>query len=238
MQKNYYVVLGIAPGASPEEIKAAFRRRVRELHPDVSGLNSGPFIEVQEAYAVLSDPERRQRYDREVLQLGPRRASWPPPEPLVRERPAGEPFRPSEPLEAVREVSLVDSFQRYVPSFDELFDRLWSNFGSLTRPKAETLQSLTVETVLSPEQARWGGQVRVWVPARATCWTCGGHGSVGGFACWRCAGRGALATEYPVDVHYPAGVREGYTVRIPLDRFGIQNFYLTVWFRVSEDWAG
>lgn len=238
MQKNYYVILGIAPGASPEEIKAAFRRRVRELHPDVSGLNSGPFIEVQEAYAVLSDPERRRRYDREMLEPGLRRQLWPPPEPLVRARPAAEPFQPGDPWSGVREVSLVESFQRFVPSFDELFDRFWSNFESLTRPKAETLQSLTVETVLRPEEARRGGQVRVWVPARAMCPTCGGHGGIGGFACWRCAGQGALTTEFPVDVRYPAGVRDGYAVRIPLDRFGIQNFYLTLWLRVSEGRAG
>jgi hypothetical protein len=37
--------------------------------------------------------------------------------------------------------------------------------------------------------------------------------------------------EYPVTVRYPAGLQEDYVVRIPLERFGIQNFYLTVQFR-------
>ena len=61
MAKNYYLILGIAEDASREDIRAAFRRRALELHPDRSGMERGPFQEVQEAYNVLSDPERRGR---------------------------------------------------------------------------------------------------------------------------------------------------------------------------------
>jgi len=66
MAKNYYLILGIASNASHEAIKAAFRQRALELHPDTSGMESGPFLEVQEAYGVLSDPERRCRYDEQA----------------------------------------------------------------------------------------------------------------------------------------------------------------------------
>ena len=51
MSKNYYLVLGISADASTEDIKAAFRRRARELHPDRSGRESGPFQDAQEAYS-------------------------------------------------------------------------------------------------------------------------------------------------------------------------------------------
>src|SRR4051794_12954276 len=64
--RDYYEVLGLARGASDGEIKKAFRRLARELHPDV---NEAPdaeerFREVAEAYEVLSNRERRELYDR------------------------------------------------------------------------------------------------------------------------------------------------------------------------------
>jgi len=93
-----------------------------------------------------------------------------------------------------------------------------------------------VEVVVSPNEAWFGGTVRVEIPAQATCPTCGGRGAVEPYECWRCAGHGALTTEYPVDVQYPPGLRDGFAVRIPLTRFGIKNSYLTVLFRVSGGW--
>ena len=235
MAKNYYLILGIAADASREDIKAAFRRRALELHPDRSGLGSGPFQEVQEAYRVLGDPERRRRYDRTHPPRAPRGfRSGPAPEPLVSQRPKGEPFRPIEPAHRFRDVSLAESFATHRPSFEELFDRLWGNFEPFERPKVEHVESLTVEVVVSPEDARWGGRVRVWIPARATCAACGGEGAVGPYECWQCVGQGVLAREYPLEVDYPAGLRDGDAMRFPLARFGIENLYLTVLFRVSS----
>jgi DnaJ-class molecular chaperone len=234
MKKNYYLILGVTADASSEEIKAAFRRHAQEVHPDQLGLESGLFQEVQEAYGVLGDSERRRRYDWQAGSLATGRPSWiPAPKPPVREWPEGEPFRPVETSCQFQEVSLAVSFEVYHPSFDELFERLWSNFDMFDRPKAERLESLTVEILVSPDEARFGGRVRVRIPARATCSVCGGHGAVGSYECWRCEGHGSLTTEHPVEVAYPDGVCDGYAVRIPLTRFGIENFYLTVLFRVS-----
>lgn len=237
MPKNYYLILGVPADASFDEIKAAFRRRAMELHPDRSGLEGGPFQEVQEAYGVLGDPERRRRYDQRARpHLSQRSWSEPPPEPLVPERPRGEPLRRGTAARGFRDVSLAESFEVYRPSFDELFERFWSNFEPFSRPKAEQLESLTVEVVVSAEEARFGGRVQVWIPTRATCSTCGGHGAVGPYECWRCEGQGALTTEVPVEVAYPPGLRDGCAIRIPLTRFGIENFFLTVLLRVSGSW--
>lgn len=65
MPKDYYAVLGVARDASPEEIKRAYRQLAREHHPDVNGHPEAEekFKELGEAYAVLSDPQQRQRYD-------------------------------------------------------------------------------------------------------------------------------------------------------------------------------
>jgi DnaJ-class molecular chaperone len=236
MGKNYYLILGVSSDASLEEIKTAFRRRAMESHPDRTGRENEPFIEVQEAYGVLSDPDRRQKYDRHTLSRDRRRPWGPVVEQLVPKGPAPEPFRAVTPATGIHDLGFDRTLAEFHPSFEELFDRLWNNFESLTRPKAEHLESLTVEVVIGPQDARFGGQVRVQIPARATCPSCGGRGAVGPFVCWRCDGRGALTAEYPLEIPYPPGVRDGHAVRIPLAHYCIENFYLTVLFRVSGEW--
>jgi curved DNA-binding protein CbpA len=129
MAKNYYLILGITENASGKDIRTAFRRRALELHPDRSGMERGPFQEVQEAYSVLGDPERRRRYDRERPRPAATRSRrGRGAEPLVPERPPAEPFRPVEPARGFREFSPLESFETYAPSFEELFERFWSNF--------------------------------------------------------------------------------------------------------------
>ena len=77
--KDYYQIMGVARGASQEEIKRAYRKLARKFHPDVSKEPNAEerFKELQEAYEVLKDPEKRAAYD----QLG---ARWK----------AGQEFRP------------------------------------------------------------------------------------------------------------------------------------------------
>ena len=60
---DYYTVLGIARDASQDEVKKAYRKLARELHPDVNPAEGERMKEVTEAYSVLSDPEKRQRFD-------------------------------------------------------------------------------------------------------------------------------------------------------------------------------
>ncbi|MBA0792488.1 hypothetical protein Gohar_016983 [Gossypium harknessii] len=75
---SLYEVLGIQMGATSKEIKAAYRRLARVLHPDVSAncrndAAANEFIKVHEAYSTLSDPEKRADYDRTLL-FRPRRS--------------------------------------------------------------------------------------------------------------------------------------------------------------------
>ncbi|HEU4391533.1 MAG TPA: DnaJ domain-containing protein, partial [Blastocatellia bacterium] len=68
--KDYYEVLGVKREAPPEQIKTAYRKLARKYHPDVNPKDKRAeerFKEINEAYEVLSDPEKRKRYD----ELGP-----------------------------------------------------------------------------------------------------------------------------------------------------------------------
>ncbi len=62
-QRDYYEVLGVGKDASPDEIKKAFRRLAVQHHPDKEGGDEAKFKEINEAYEVLKDPSKRQRYD-------------------------------------------------------------------------------------------------------------------------------------------------------------------------------
>src|SRR5512143_4355264 len=68
--KDYYKILGVSRTATDDEIRKAFRKLARQYHPDVAKNKAGAedkFKEINEANEVLSDPEKRKRYD----QLGP-----------------------------------------------------------------------------------------------------------------------------------------------------------------------
>ncbi len=64
MSKDYYKTLGIDKSASEEDVKKAFRKLAHQHHPDKSGGNVGKFKEINEAYQVISDKEKRAQYDR------------------------------------------------------------------------------------------------------------------------------------------------------------------------------
>src|ERR1700740_2676411 len=74
MRKDYYLILHVTPEASFDQIRSAYRRRALELHPDLTGLGSEQFLELQEAYNVLSNPDRRKIYDRKGDEIPTRRA--------------------------------------------------------------------------------------------------------------------------------------------------------------------
>ena len=63
MSKDYYKVLGVDKGASEEDIKKAFRKLAHQYHPDKKGGDEAKFKEINEAYQVLSDSEKRSQYD-------------------------------------------------------------------------------------------------------------------------------------------------------------------------------
>jgi len=189
---------------------------------------SRPFREIQEAYSVLGNAQRRREYEQSLKSIPKRR--------YARNigRPAPEPLVPEQGPIDLGEISPVRSFQTFRPSFDEIFERLWDNFSSIGWPKSGRFQSLTLEVTLTRDQALRGGNAKVMVPVHATCPICRGAGGVGYYECSRCAGEGAISGEIPIPIAFPSGLRSDHAVLVPLERFGIRNLHLTVLFRVTD----
>jgi molecular chaperone DnaJ len=169
--KDPYKTLGVDRKASDEEIKKAYRKLAREYHPD---RNSGDknaeerFKEVQEAYSVLSDPEKRKAYDAGGGIFGG----------------AGG-FDPG-------------SFRGgNFGGFGDILSDLFTNRGGGGRaPRPEPGRDLETEVHVSFDQAMEGAQVPVSVPLSAPCTTCHGTGAKPGTSpqiCSLCQGRGVEA---------------------------------------------
>ena len=139
MKRDLYSLLGLESDASMDLIESAYRQLVSELYPDLLEHDREIFLRIQKAYFTLTNAGRRKAYD-EALHAGEKPLNLTPVESLAPEKAVD-----------LGEVSLTHSFQTIQPSFEQLFDRLWSNFTLLTRPKAETIESLNVEILLSPD---------------------------------------------------------------------------------------
>jgi molecular chaperone DnaJ len=226
--KRYYVILGVEPDASREDIKSAYRERVKKYHPDYYGKDREPFLEVQEAYEVLSDPTRRKAYDNELAR---ERRSRSIPGGVTRRAPAS-PFRARRP--EVEDLLFNWSAEGLSGAFSEIFDNLWGRFGAPTRPTPPLVENISVEIPLTRDQARRGGQVRFQVPVQAQCPACGGWGDTGLFLCRHCSGTGRVLDEIPVRLAFPGGIANHHTATLPLDRLGLDRLRLIVHFRVRE----
>ncbi len=79
-KRDYYEVLGVARTASDDELKKAFRRLAKQYHPDANKEQGAEarFIEINEAYEVLSDPQKRAAYDRSGSRFQRLRQFWQP----------------------------------------------------------------------------------------------------------------------------------------------------------------
>ena len=236
MAKNYYAILGVLPTATSEDIRGAYRRRAKELHPDHFGENSSPFLEVQEAYGVLSDPGHRRNYDRSLRKPKFYSDSSNPSEiEILRPgRNRAEPLKSgSEPIN-LGKISLHGSFQSSRPSLEEVFDRLWDNFALTAPYKAERLQNLCMEIILTPEEAQRGGRMEIMLPSRILCPTCSGQGEVGFYRCFRCMGSGTVSGDVPVLVEFAPGIPDGHQKAISLRHLGIRDVYVSVLFRIGR----
>jgi molecular chaperone DnaJ len=169
--KSLYEALGVSKNASQDEIKKAYRKLVREVHPDRNPGNEERFKEVQSAYDVLSDPEKRAQYDR----LG-----------SANGRPGG--FGAGGTTFDFSEFDLGDIF-------GGLFNR--GGRGEAQAQRGQRGNDVEVEVRVSFEDALRGVQTTVPVQLELACHTCHGTGAAPGTApttCPQCNGTGTVAT--------------------------------------------
>ncbi|MEM3154399.1 MAG: molecular chaperone DnaJ [Candidatus Woesearchaeota archaeon] len=228
MSKDYYKILGVEKGASQEEIKSAYKKLAKKYHPDINKEAGAAekFKEINEAAAVLGDPEKRQQYD----QFGTAGFNG--------QQFSGFDFR-----------DFAGNF-----NFDEIFDNLFSGFGFRTGRRGRPGRDLVAEVDVTMEEVAKGTMREIEMQRMVqcdrcegkggsdfnTCNTCQGQGMVrharrtpfGMFAttstcnkckgtgevpekiCSECDGEGRIVSREPVTVKIPPGVEDGMRLRV------------------------
>jgi molecular chaperone DnaJ len=207
---DYYKVLGINRSASAAEIKKAYRKLARKYHPDVNPDNAEAeqkFKEIQEAYAVLSDADKRRQYDTygrvdTIPDMG------------------FDPFRQAS--SSWRDAGGVrvefGDFARGAGGFQDLGDIFGELFGrgrtsrAPRQPRRGADQEVEVEITFA--DAVRGTAVTIPVQRQVGCTNCNRSGAVDGRSCPSCHGAGVLITTERLRVKVPEGVADGQKVRV------------------------
>jgi DnaJ-class molecular chaperone len=226
--KDYYRILGVARTASDKAIKTAYRALARKYHPDVNKGSATRFQEVNEAYEVLSDPEKRRRYDT----LG---SDW--------QRHAEAGARPQGGAGEVRFETGGD-----LGGFSDFFQSIFGNFaggggprgagpggggrvrdvrrgglgefdlgdlGDLGGPgSAEPGGDAEGPLELSLEETFAGVRKPIALELDEACPACGGSGHVNRKPCASCRGTGWAKGQRRLEVKIPAGVDTGARIRV------------------------
>lgn len=234
--QDYYDVLGVPRDASQEDVKKAYRKLALKWHPDRHPEEErdearNRFTRIGEAYEVLSDPEKRERYDR-----------------FGKDWQHGQDFTPPSGERTMSREEFERAFggsAGFSDFFSEMFgDMFRRDFeGRAGRHARYQVRGADVraELRLDVETALRGGKSRFEIPAVAACPRCAGTGMIDEHVCPTCAGLGQVRKLRAVDLRIPEDVRDGMVLRLrglgePADGGGESgDLHLTI--RLEDDAA-
>ncbi|MGZ8385620.1 MAG: DnaJ C-terminal domain-containing protein [Nitrospira sp.] len=213
--RDYYQVLGLPRTASPDDIKKAYRRLARQYHPDLhAGAKKAEmekkFKELNEAQEVLTDPEKRKKYD----QYG---ADWEQAQAFekARQQTGGQGF--GGPWGSDGGYSRPGSGGAGSEQFSDFFENLFGNRGRGGAGRSGTGmpgEDLETDVQLGLREVLTGVTRRVNLREPRTCSTCQGSGTVRSRSCITCQGAGVTTESKTIEVRIPAGVQDGTRVRV------------------------
>lgn len=223
--RDYYKTLGVERTASDAEIKSAYRKLARKFHPDVNPNNKDAaerFKEINEAYQVLGDAEKRRKYD----ELG---ADW--------ERGISQ----EEMMRRYAQEAAARGRRAQPPpgagGFSDFFEQFFGGLGGFRTGGArgfagfseapQRAPDLRAEVQVALEGAVSGGRHRIEMMAQDECLRCGGSGMIASEErqgktrvirsaqpCPACRGNGFVAQPRTLEVTIPAGVTDGTVLRL------------------------
>jgi DnaJ-class molecular chaperone len=231
MANDYYSTLGVKRDATQKEIKSAFRKLARKYHPDVNQNNKDAerrFKEVSEAHDVLSDADKRAKYDRygkdwqQAEAFEKARQDWQAQAGRGGHAPGG----------GYSETFTFDindllrrqgggrggnggGFARAGAGLGDLGDMLGGIFGGGGRQRGPARgQNVEYETEITLEEAYAGTTRTLQLQREDACPTCHGSGEIQNAICHTCQGAGRVVSPKRLEVKIPAGAKDGTRVRI------------------------
>lgn len=187
MARDYYDILGVTRSASQDEIKRAYRKLAHQHHPDKSGGDEAKFKEVNEAYQVLGNPEKRQQYDQFGQAFsagqGPTGFSW---QDFQRQAGGGDPFGAGNP------------FGQADVDFDigDIFGDMFGTGRAGRRSRQRAGANLEMDLAIPFTESVFGAQKPITLRKDAACPRCKGKRAEPGTAvntCGTCKGSGQVS---------------------------------------------
>jgi molecular chaperone DnaJ len=213
-KKDYYRLLGVDRKAGEKDIKQAFRKLARQYHPDVNPGNAEAekkFKDINEAYEVLSDKGKRQKYDRFGDQ-------WQHADQFEQAQRQGGPFGgfgQGSPFGAGQGGQTFRFDEGDFGGLGDLFGGLFGGGGGRRRqPRPQRGQDIDYQVTVTLEETFSGSQRTVTISTEETCGACQGSGHIGNQSCAICRGAGRKPTTRNIEVKIPPGVSNGSRVRV------------------------